>query len=93
MFNKTPKGMDTITMSRDDLNAAIAAAVTAAMSAYEMRQKEDVLIPRLRVMKLLHKSASTLWRWEKTSYLRPIRQGSSVMYHSVDLERLGVKFD
>lgn len=85
--------MDTITMSRDDLNAAIAAAVTAAMSAYEMRQKEDVLIPRLRVMKLLRKSASTLWRWEKTSYLRPIRQGASVLYRSSDLARLGVEIN
>lgn len=92
MFNVTPKGMETITMTREELNAAIAAAINSAMSAYEMRQKGDVLIPRLRAMKLLNKSSSTLWRWEKNSYLLPIRQGSSVMYHSVDLERLGVKF-
>lgn len=85
--------METITMFREDLNAAISTAVCAAMDAYEKRQKKDVLVPRLVAMRLLKKSSATLWRWEKTSYLVPIRQGSSVMYHSVDLERLGVKFD
>lgn len=80
-------------MSREDLNAAISSAVCAAMDAYEKRKNKDVLVPRLVAMRLLQKSSATLWRWEKNSYLVPIRQGSSVMYHSVDLERLGVKFD
>lgn len=85
--------METLTMTREELNAAIAAAVNTAMSAYEMRQKGDVLIPRLRAMKLLNKSSSTLWRWEKKSYLLPIRQGSSVLYRSSDLARLGVEIN
>ncbi len=80
-------------MTVEELNAAINAAVNKAMDAYQARQKKDILVPRRMAIRLLGKSSSTLWRWERNSYLVPIRQGSSVMYHSVDLERLGVKFD
>lgn len=85
--------MEKITITIDDLNAAISAAVNAAMEAYLKKQKKDVLVPRLVAARLLKKSPATLWRWEKDSYLIPVRQGSSVMYKSGDLARLGVELD
>lgn len=83
-----------VSLSIDELNAAISAAVNAAMDAYFVRKKKNVLVPRLEALRLLDKSESTLWRWEKASYLVPaLRKGSSVFYWSEDLERLGVVFD
>ncbi len=80
-------------MTIEELNDAINAAVNAAMEAYQKNHKKDVLVPRLVAASLLKKSPATLWRWEKESYLVPVRQGSSVMYRSSDLARLGVEFD
>ena len=85
--------MDTVKTTIEDLCEAINAAVNAALVDYEKRQKKDVLVPRLVAMKLLKKSSATLWRWERDSYLIPVRQGASVMYRSSDLERLGVKIE
>ena len=85
--------MEKITISIDELNAAINTAVNAAMEAYQKSHKRDVLVPRLVAARLLKKSPATLWRWEQESYLVPVRQGSSVMYRSSDLARLGVEFD
>lgn len=81
-----------VMMSIDELNAAINAAVSAAMKTYlQQREKKDVLVPRLVALRLLKKSPATLWRWERDSYLIPVRQGGSVMYRASDLERLGVE--
>lgn len=84
---------DKVSLSVTELNDVINSAIYKAMDAYWKESKKDVLIPRNVAMRLLHKSASTLWRWEKTHYLVPIRQGASVMYSSRDLSRLGIEID
>lgn len=85
--------MEKVNLTKEELNAAINEAVNAAMNAYQARQKKDVLVPRRMAIRLLGKSSSTLWRWERASYLVPVRQGASVMYRSSDLERLGVEIN
>ena len=76
-------------MTRDELKDLIKQTINEALDARE-KAKHEVLIPRTTAAKLLHKDVSTLNRWEKNSYLIPVRLGKSVMYRSGDLARLGV---
>lgn len=76
-------------MTIDELKELITKTINEALDSRE-RAKHDALVPRATAAKLLHKDVSTLNRWEKSSYLIPVRQGRSVMYRSSDLARLGV---
>lgn len=42
-------------------------------------------IPRLEVARRLGVDPSTLWRWDKAGYLKPVRQGSKVFYRESDV--------
>ncbi len=80
-------------MTKEDWQTFIAKSINDALDA-RMLEKRDVLIPRKRAAELLDKDVSTLYRWEKSGYLRPVaRRGRSVLYSSRDLARMGVIFD
>lgn len=81
--------METVTLTEDELLGIICKAVNMALDS---RKKKEKLIPRKRAAKLLNKDVSTLYRWEQNGLLIPVRQGRSVMYSTLDLERLGVSF-
>lgn len=85
--------METLTITKEELLDTVSSAVNAAMQAYQATRKKEFLVPRLVAISKLGKSSATLWRWERESYLVPVRKGKSVMYWSSDLERLGVVFD
>lgn len=85
--------MDKEEMTNEDWKEFIKKSINDALDA-RLLEKRDVLIPRKRTAELLDKDVSTLYRWEKSGYLRPVaRRGRSVLYSSRDLERMGVIFD
>ena len=51
---------------------------------------EDELVPKevARVRLLGGVDPSTLWRWEKVGYLKPVRIGVKVFYRRGDIARL-----
>lgn len=52
-------------------------------------QKEmDTLIPKEQVMSTLGVCSTTLWHWEKSNYLVPVKAGRKVMYRQSDIEQL-----
>lgn len=60
-------------------------AVEAAIS----KQKEstsNVLLKREATAARLGVDLSTLWRWDRSGYLRPVRIGHSVYYKLSDIE-------
>jgi len=60
-------------------------AVETAMN----KQKENtsnVLLKRESTAERLGVNLSTLWRWDQSGYLRPIRIGRSVYYRLSDIE-------
>lgn len=65
-----------------------------AEEIYEAREreiaieKEDYLVSREEVMKMLGVSPTTLWRWQKEEYLKPVRQGVKVKFHKRDIDAL-----
>lgn len=46
------------------------------------------LLSREEVMEELGVSSTTLWRWGKSGYLKPIHHGSKVMYRESDIEEM-----
>lgn len=54
----------------------------------EAVKREDVLITREEAMRQLGVSSSTLWRWEKDDYLKPVRHGARVKFHQRDIDAL-----
>lgn len=51
--------------------------------ALEKKDREE-FISRSEAKKLLGKSDSTLWKWDKAGYLRAIHRGGSVVYRKKD---------
>lgn len=79
--------MDKFIMSVDELNQIIAEAVDKAIAAARP-QKKEMLLSREATAKRLSVDLSTLWRWNKSGLLRPVKIGRSVYYREFDLERL-----
>ena len=79
--------MDKFIMSVDELNQIIAEAVDKAIAAVRP-QKKEMLISREATAKRLNVDLSTLWRWNKTGFLKPVKIGRSVYYRELDLDRL-----
>ncbi len=52
----------------------------------QAQNKPDQLLTRSEVSKRINVTLSTLWRWEKTGVLIPIRIGSKVRYRLSDVE-------
>ena len=60
-----------------------------ATHVIEVPQKdEDLLITREEAMMQMGVSETTLWRWDKVGYLKPVRFGTKVRYHQSDIDEL-----
>lgn len=66
-------------MTIDEMNAAIAAAVNAAIDAREAK-RNTTLVSRKACAKRLHVDPSTLWRWHRSGYLRGIKISGRTWY-------------
>lgn len=71
----------------DAIRTVVEKAVQTALATY-LPPKEDVLLSRKATAERLHCHVSTLWRYEKNSYLVPLRRGGAVFYRSSDIERI-----
>jgi len=74
-------------MEEEKLNKLIFAAVEAAFAARE-GDDEQSLIARATVAKRLHVDTTTLWRWDKSGYLKCVHIGRAVWYQKKDVEKL-----
>lgn len=50
--------------------------------------KKVVILNREAVANRLHVSKSTLWRWDHSGYLKPVRYGRAVWYRLTDIEAM-----
>lgn len=78
-------------MTTEELNAAISAAVNAALEAREQRDAgngKTVYLSRRATAQRLKKDVSTLWRWARIGFLVPVHQGGRVMYAESDILRV-----
>lgn len=54
----------------------------------EREKERETLIPKEKVMSMLDVCSATLWHWEKSNYLVPIKAGRKVMYRQSDIDRI-----
>lgn len=64
------------------------AAVAEMDARARLAQDEDRMITKQDTMRMLGKSANTLWKWAKRGYLVPIKIGGRVMYNFKDINRI-----
>lgn len=70
---------------QEELTEALRSVVSELLAELE-EKKKDALIAKKAVSERLNVDNSTLWRWEKSSYLKPVRIGKSVYYHESDVK-------
>lgn len=51
-------------------------------------RSEQGALSRRQVMELLGVNSTTLWRWDRDGYLKPVRIGAKVLYKRSDIDRL-----
>lgn len=79
-----------------DLEQLITNAVTAAMERYtssitptrDANNDSDELMTVRQVSQYLHRSRSTLWRYEQLGILKPIRKGRGVYYSRANVQSI-----
>lgn len=76
---------------KDAMQGAIADVFREEFEAYtaEIREKEnEKLMTQKEVTARLGVSAPTLWRWEKSGLLVPVRFGGKKLYKASDLKKI-----
>lgn len=69
---------------QEELEEAIRSVVSDLLAERE-EQKKESLLTRKAVSERLNVDNSTLWRWDKANYLKPIRVGKAVYYKESDV--------
>ena len=66
-------------VSASDLEEVVRGILEEVISASK-DEKDETLLSVKQASALLGVNRSTLWSWEKTGYLKPLRVGRKVMY-------------
>jgi len=79
-------------VSQADLHTELEVFGRSLLDAYraeqEAKNKTNELLTAGKTMARLGVSRSTLFRWEKDGYLKPVRIGAKVMYNLSDVEAI-----
>ena len=77
-----------VMVSVADLKEFALTVVAEAIAAKEAEKKEEKYLTPDDVVDMLGVSKNTLWRWEKESYLIPIKVGRKSRYKLSDVKSL-----
>ena len=77
--------MELINVKPEDLYSIIDKAIQTALNK-QNEKSSSALLTREATAKRLGVDLSTLWRWDKSGYLKPIRIGRTIYYKVSDLE-------
>ena len=70
---------------QEELTEAIRSVVSELLAERE-EKKNDALLTRKAVSERLNVDNSTLWRWDKANYLKPVRIGKAVYYRESEVK-------
>ena len=62
--------------------------IAAQVEAEREQELKGAKISRKAAARRLGKDTSTLWRWDKSGYLKSYRQGASVFYWEADVRKI-----
>jgi len=62
--------------------------ILSELLAEKAAESQERRIPRREVARRLGVDSSTLWRWDKSGYLKAYHLGASVFYRDADVRRI-----
>ena len=81
--------MEKVLVSLDELYAIITSAIQTAFDAREKKEGETTLISRDAAARRLGVDVSTLWRWDRSGYLKVSTHiGRACWYTEASLRRI-----
>ena len=75
-------------VSADDLRDVVSGILEEVISASKDEKRDESLVTIKQASALLDVDRSTLWRWEKDGYLKPVRIGRKVRYPMYSINAL-----
>lgn len=75
-------------VSAADLEEALRSILEEVISASKDEKRDESLVTIKQASALLDVDRSTLWRWEKDGYLKPVRIGRKVRYPMYAVEAI-----
>ncbi len=75
-------------VSADDLRDVVSGILEEVISASKDEKRDESLVTIKQASALLDVDRSTLWRWEKEGYLKPVRIGRKVRYPMYAVEAI-----
>lgn len=86
---QTPLVMCSVEEICDKVKAIVKECLILAQYGKDPSQEEnDKLLSTNQVMARLGKNRSTLWRWEKNNYLRPVKVGGLNYYKESEIKEI-----
>jgi predicted DNA-binding transcriptional regulator AlpA len=78
----------TISITGEQLNEFANQILTGARSIFEKEEQPEQYLTRKQVAELLQVDLSTLWRWNKESYLNPVEIGGKRKYKLSEVNKI-----
>lgn len=85
--NHLQPGMQFVVVSMQDLQNVVRDAVQQTLQSVQSARSDEQVTPA-QAGRLLGVAKSTLWRWAKSGYLRPVKIGAKTMYRIEDIENV-----
>lgn len=89
-----------LTKQYPDLNLTVRVAdlrefadyyVSEVKNVYETKQEQEKYVKRIPAAEQLGVDLSTLWRYDKTGYLCPVKVGGKRLYKQSDIDKILMK--
>lgn len=75
-----------LVLNRDDLKWMVTEWLQEELD--KRTKKQETYLSRTKTALMLGVTLSTLWRWDKENYLKPVRVGSKVLYRETDIQNV-----
>lgn len=75
-----------IVVNREDLKWLVTEWLQEELN--KRTKKQEVYLSRTKTALMLGVTLSTLWRWDKENYLKPVRVGCKVLYREGDIQKI-----
>lgn len=77
-----------VTINAGQLLEVVDYAISKTKAEFEQKQEPDQYLTRKQVAELLQVDLSTLWRWNKESYLNPVEIGGKRKYKLSEVNKI-----
>lgn len=77
-----------VTISASQLLEVVDYAISKTKVEFEQKQQPEQYLTRKQTAEILDVDLSSLWRWNKENYLKPIEVGGKRRYKKSDIDKI-----